>query len=416
MSWLGIGLSESCCAIPRNTYEECVNYIISECDAAAARLPVDQLDQDYGRVTKGACLALKSRVLLTAASPLFNGGGIVNSGPIASVIGYPTYDVNRWAKAAQAAKDVIDMGRYNLIVDNTTAPGYGFYQTFVTRVNNELIFTHTQAPNKDFEVQFLPPSRGGQYNTTPSQNLVDAFDMRNGKQITDPTSGYNPANPYINRDPRFNYSIIFNGSSYAMNNGNQGVIYTYVKAPTDGQSVGTFTGYYARKMCDVNVSAGGSANADRGYPLIRYGEIIINYAEALNESGQIAQALTALFQLRNRAGILPGADNRYGIKADITQAELRDVIQKERRTEMALEDTRFYDERRWKIAMVTENQFNKVMLITPKSGTIGTDGLLYNYEVSNSIRRHNFRPANYLMPIPLGEILKVPSILQNPGY
>ncbi|MCZ4222172.1 RagB/SusD family nutrient uptake outer membrane protein [Pedobacter rhodius] len=404
--------------IPRSNYEDCVNYIVSECDAVAAILPVDQLDQDYGRITKGMCLALKSRVLLTAASPLFNGGGIVSTGPIASIIAYPTYDASRWAKAAQAAKDVIDMNKYALVVDNTTAPGYGFYKTFISRANSEMIFTFTQAPNKDFEGHFLPPSRSGGFYSTPTQNLVDQFDMLNGKQITDPTSGYNPANPYINRDPRFGYTVIYNGSSFANNSNAQAPVFTYVNAPSDGNGIGTTSGYYGRKMCDVNVSYGGSANADRGYPLLRYAEILLNYAEALNEMGQTADALANIFKIRERAGILAGSDGRYGIKTGVTQAELRTLIQKERRTEMAFEDVRFYDERRWKIAEITENGFNKIMLVTPKTGTTSTstDGSTYNYQITSSIRKHNFRPANYLMPIPQSEILKLPSYLQNPGY
>lgn len=404
--------------IPRNTWKECVDYIVSECDATAAILPLDQLDQDYGRITKGMCLALKSRVLLTAASPLFNGGGIVKTGAIASIIAYPTFDAARWTAAANAAKAVIDMNKYNLVIDNTTAPGFGFYKSFLARKNEELIFTLTQAPNKDFEGHFGPPSRSGGFNTQPTQNIVDAFDMRNGKQITDPTSGYNPANPYINRDPRFAYTIIYNGSLYANNAGAQTPVFTYSNAPGDGTGIGTNTGYYGRKMCDVNVAFGGSANVDRGYPLIRYGEIILNYAEALNEIGQLTEATTYLLKLRDRAGILPGTDGRYGIKSGITQDELRLVIQKERRTEMAFEDMRFFDERRWKIAEVTQNQFNKIMLISPKTGTTSTstDPTAYNYVIGNSIRRHNFRPANYLMPIPQSEILKLPSYLQNPGY
>ncbi|RZK45686.1 MAG: RagB/SusD family nutrient uptake outer membrane protein, partial [Pedobacter sp.] len=153
-------------------------------------------------------------------------------------------------------------------------------------------------------------------------------------------------------------------------------------------------------------------------PLMRYAEILLNYAEALNETGQSNDALVYIFKIRERAGILPGADARFGIKANISQSELRDLIIKERRTEMAFEDMRFYDERRWKIAEVTENAFNKVMLITPKTGTTSTstDGTSYNYQIANSIRRHNFRPANYLLPIPQSEILKLPSYLQNPGY
>lgn len=402
--------------LPRNTYDECVNYIVSECDAVAKILPVRQLDQDFGRATKGACLALKSKVLLTAASPLFNGGGIVKTGPIASVIAYPTYEVSRWEKAAQAAQDVINMNQYNLVVDNS-APGLGFYKSFLTRLSPEIIFEFTEATNRDFEGLYNPPSRSGGFNMLPTQGLVDAYDMINGKPITDATSGYNPNNPYVGRDPRLRYTITWNGSSYTTNASVQAPVYTYVNAPSDGFGVATTTGYYVRKMCDTTVSNGNGALTERGFPLIRYAEILLNYAEAINETGQTETAVTTINQLRNRAGIRAGADGRYGIPAGITQDAMRTLIQKERRTEMAFEDTRFYDERRWKISEAVENGYNTVMYITPKVATkITTLGTDYNYTIQNSVRKHAFFPANYLMPIPLSEVLKVPAILQNPGY
>lgn len=401
--------------LPRNTYEECVNYIVNECDEAAKLLPVDQLSQDFGRATKGACLALKSRVLLTAASSLFNGGGIVNSGPLASLIGYPTYDASRWAKAAQAALDVINMNKYRLVVDNTTAPGYGFYSTFLNRTSPEIIYEFTEAPNRDFEGSYNPPSRSGAYNVQPTQNLVDDFDMINGKSIKDATSGYDPANPYVNRDPRLGYTVTWNGANYANNSGSQAPVYTYVNAPSDGYGIGTNTGYYARKMCDVNISYGNGGLTQRGYALIRYAEILLNYAEASNEAGQTASAIATLTQIRARAGIQPGADNLYGIPAGINQSDLRLFIQKERHIEMAFEDMRFYDIRRWKIAMTLGNGFNNTMKITPK-GAITPLGTAYTYQVVPTIRMHVFFPANYLMPFPQSEILKAPLMLQNPGY
>ncbi|RYE18169.1 MAG: RagB/SusD family nutrient uptake outer membrane protein [Sphingobacteriaceae bacterium] len=403
--------------LPRNTYAECVKYIVDECDAVSRILPVRQLDQDFGRATRGACLALKSRVLLTAASPLFNGGGIVKSGAIASVIAYPTYDANRWATAAEAALDVINMGQYSLVVDNTTTPGLGFYRAFLTRLSPEIIFEFTQPLNRDFEGQFNPPSRSGGFYTQPTQGLVDAYDMINGKPITDATSGYDPANPYARRDPRLRYTVTWNGSSYTTNANVQAPVYTYLNAPTDGLGIATTTGYYARKMCDTTISFGNGALSERGYALIRYAETLLNYAEAINETGQTETAVSAINQLRSRAGIQAGTNGRYGIPVGITQDAMRTLIQKERRTEMAFEDTRFYDERRWKIAEAIENGFNTIMSITPKvPGRITTLGTDYNYAIQNSVRKHVFFPANYLMPIPQTEVLKIPLMLQNPGY
>ena len=162
-------------------------------------------------------------------------------------------------------------------------------------------------------------------------------------------------------------------------------------------------------MCDVN----SSANTQRAWPLLRYAEILLNYAEAINETGQPALAVPKLIDLRRRAGIDAGTDGRYGIPAGIGQAQLRTIIQNERRIELAFEDHRWHDIRRWKIAMVTNNAYNNRMRIV-RGGT--SPNFTYTYNVVSSIRRHNFRPEMYLLPIPDGEIRKVPLMRQNPGW
>ncbi|NID10716.1 RagB/SusD family nutrient uptake outer membrane protein [Fibrivirga algicola] len=398
---------------PRNSYAECVTYLTTELDAAAAQLPAatDYSEQNYGRVTKGACLALKSRILLQAASPLFNGGAETTDAELAKIVSTPTYDASLWQKAADAAQAVINTGTYSLNVDNTTAPGYGFSQVFLKRVNSEYIIFQNRGANRDMEGFYNPASRGGANNAMPTHNLAEAFPMRNGKPITDPTSGYDPKNPYLNRDPRFGYSIIYNESPYYLPSANAlSPVFTYENAPTDGfTSAGQTTGYYSRKMCDVNISANSSFNTNRGWPLLRYAEILLNYAEAINEAGQTALAYPKLIELRSRAGILPGADNLYGLKANMTKEEMREVVRTERRIELAFEDHRWNDIRRWKTAMVVNNGFNKRIRIV-RSGTT------YTYEVVNSIRQHNFRPEMYLLPIPDSEVRKAPAMRQNPGW
>ncbi|WP_114778454.1 RagB/SusD family nutrient uptake outer membrane protein [Botryobacter ruber] len=123
--------------VPRNTYAECVEYVVNELDAVAAVLqePQQQPDQFYGRANAGAALGLKSRVLLYAASPLFNGGAIevAKGTPVEPIISYPNYDVARWQRAADAAQELINKGWYSLHVNNETAPGYGFYEVFLRR-------------------------------------------------------------------------------------------------------------------------------------------------------------------------------------------------------------------------------------------------------------------------------------------
>jgi hypothetical protein len=191
------------------------------------------------------------------------------------------------------------------------------------------------------------------------------------------------------------------------------VVNTYNGAATDGYTSNgtgpTTTGYYARKMCDENISSNSSFNTERGWPLIRYAEILLNYAEAINETGQTALAYPKLVAIRKRAGITAGADNLYGLKANMSVDEMRTVIQNERRIELMNEDHRWNDIRRWKIAVDVNNGFNKAINIT-KTGNV------YTYQVVNTIRQHVFNPQHYLMPIPQSEVSKMPSMLQNPGY
>ncbi|MBP8066919.1 MAG: RagB/SusD family nutrient uptake outer membrane protein [Pedobacter sp.] len=411
--------------LPRSSFQETVDYIVSELDAAAAILPTPgqaaaggYQEQDYGRATRGACLALKSRVLLYAASPLFNGGAISQASAVAKpLVSYPSYNVSYWQKAADAAAAVINTNYYALNEDNTTAPGFGFYNVFLKRVNSEYIFNFNRSNNRDMEVFYNPPSRGGQKNSTPTHQLAEAFPMRNGKAITDPTSGYDAANPYANRDPRFGYSIIYNQSLYFSTTTNSKIVVnTFAGAATDGYTTNgtgpTTTGYYSRKMCDENISANSSFNTERGWPLIRYAEILLNYAEAINETGQTALAYPKLIDIRRRAGITAGADNLYGLKANMTVEEMRAVIQNERRIELMNEDHRWNDIRRWKIAVAVNNGFNKAINIT----RIGTTGTNFTYQVTNTIRAHVFNQQHYLMPIPQSEVAKMPSMVQNPGY
>lgn len=404
--------------IPRDKYETCVNYIVSELDEIAPILPREQLAQDFGRITSGTCYALKSRVLLYAASPLFNGGGIAEDPVVKELAGYPSYDETRWRRAAEAAKQVIDLNLYALHEDNTTAPGFGFSSLFLTRKNSEYIFSGMQAPGKNMEQQFLPPSRGvTQPKSVPTQNMVEAFGMIDGKPITDggpvPKSAlYNPANPYVNRDPRFNYSIIYNGTSWYRNTGVKEPIWTYENAPLDGYKIVAWsTGYYWRKMMSENTASNAGPNTDRCLPLIRYAEILLNYAEATNETGTTDIAYEQLKLIRKRAGIQPGTDGLYGLPANLSRDDMRKVLQAERRVEFAFEDHRYWDVRRWKTAPETMNATMYAMRIV-KSGNNYT----YEKVITNVNSKHLFNDANYLFPIMQSEISKNRALIQNPRY
>jgi hypothetical protein len=397
---------------PRTPYADCVKYLSDELDACAAGLvsAPAQAAADYGRITSGACLGLKSRILLYAASPLFNGGAETTDASLAALVSYPTYNVSYWQAAAAAANAAITSGQYSLVEDNTTAPGYGFYSMFLQRYNPEYMFFYNRGGNRDFEGYYFPPTRGG-WNSMPTQNIVDAFPMKNGKAITDPTSGYVATNPYVNRDPRFYNTIVYNQAPlFLASSAGPAPVNTYEGAPNDGFDInGSTTGYFCRKMCDATTSA----NSQRGQPLMRYAEMLLNYAEAINETGQPTLAEPKLMDLRRRAGIDVGTDGRYGIPSGMSVAQMREFIRNERRIELAFEDQRWHDIRRWKTAMVVANGFNNRMRIV-RSGT--SPNFTYTYNIVPTIRRHNFRPEMYLMPFPDGEIRKIPGFRQNPGW
>ncbi len=425
--------AESDINFPRTPYGECVDYLVNELDEAASLLPVEHEAKDFGRVTKNACLGLKSRVLLFAASPLFNGGlqNIKSQFRIQdnideriNSIAYSSYDQNRWQRAAEAARAVINSGHYELEDAEGTSGGKGFYDLFLNRLTKEQVFFIPQTSNYEFENYWNPPSRSGGWYGFPTQNLVNCFPMKNGKAISDPTSGYNPQNPYVNRDPRMGYTVMYNGSLWAGSTPSLSPVYTYLgtgqtndNLDTTFLSVATVTGYYCRKMCKQETSnmGGNQAKVERSCPLLRYAEILLINAEASNEAGDINEAYNMLKALRKRAGIEAGSDNMYGLKNGMSKEEMREVVRNERRIELAFEDSRFYDLRRWMIAMDSLNGFNKAMKIL----RVGTTGSNYTYQevnITNEARRRVFRPEMYFLPIERDELANSPKLTQAPGW
>ncbi len=400
----------------RNTYEECVNYITSECDAAAADLPWVQIGEDYGRINRAACYALKARVLLYAASPLFNGGGIASGEPLKSVTGYPTASNDRWKLAQDAAQEIINSGAYSLYVDNATEPGYGFYRMFQLRKSSEMILARMQASNSDLEAVWNPPTHGvtnpGAY---PYLELVNAFGMKNGKRIDDPASGYDAQHPYNNRDPRFqntftrDQSLVYHYPELVRIPVNIYIDKTNPNNPTSGQDAiykGTPTGYYTYKMLDREVVSNWfNTYTPRCFPLIRYAEILLDFAEARNEylGAPDQQVYDAVEAIRSRAGLSP-----YQLAPGLTREQMRDIILNERQKELAFEGHRFFDVRRWKLGPQTQNQ--QMHGTEPVRTAAGTT---YN---TITVRKHNFSDKMYLWPIPQSEISKSPQLLQNPGY
>ena len=374
--------------IARSSYAECVAYIVKELDAIQDSLRPDPVaDVEIGRITKGADLALKSRVLLYAASPLNN----------------PEHESAKWQAASDAAYAVIAYNKFTLSDD--------FNTLFVDRTNPEVILAYQRGITSDLERDNAPvgygePNQSNGY-VSPTQELVDAFPMINGRSIEDHASGYDEQHPYDNRDPRFYATVFYNGAPWLGRN-----VQTFeggLDKPNTIQRQ-TRTGYYMRKFLVDYSDKDAYGNSDHNFIIFRYGGILLNYAEAENELGHVDVAYAQLIALRKRAGIEAGDDGLYGLQPAMDQVAMRKAIHHERRIEMAFEEQRFWDERRWKTA---ETDFNRTL-----HGiriTRATDET-FTYE-RTSVQEIVFKaPQMYRYPIPYNEVASNPSMEQNEAW
>jgi starch-binding outer membrane protein, SusD/RagB family len=433
----------------RSSYAACVNYITSECDSAGLYLPITQTANFYGRASKGACLALKARVLLYAASPLFDDNGTIPgptpystaSAAVKPLVGYANAAdsaIIRWRMARDAAAAVINTHAFQLWQGNGIN-GNGFSDLFSQRgyLTQEYIL-QWMLPATNYSQQLEgcwdPPSRGGSNGAYPYQETVDVFPMLDGKAITDNTSTYtyNPQNPYVNRDPRMNYSIIHDQTvlPIRLQPGYRSPVNIYVTSVNGGAPSGgidalgtsgaTTTGYYTNKMLDTAATSTAIDQlTNRCQPLMRFAEVLLNFAEAENEfEGPTDSVYSALMSIRQRAGI-KNVNGYYGLQPGMTQAQMRTAIQLERRLELSYEGFRFWDVRRWKIAPTEENkQFHGMQVLnkvtTDASGNTTSSITTYNEFALQP--PHTFDTRMYLWPIPQSEIGKSTQLLQNPGY
>ena len=381
---------------PRATIDETLAFIEKDCDEAATDLPLTTKNAELGRATKGAALALKGDVELFAASPLVNSNN----------------DVSKWKKAATSYLSVMNLNIYSLFNTGLTP----FKDQFLAsnNWNTETIFARAYAlPSKGHRregTQGVVKVNGGQQawgNISPTQNLVDDYQMDNGKPITDPTSGYDPQNPYDHRESRFYQSIVYDGSTW------QGDIFKSRIGGNNQIDLGSTsdisnTGYNGRKTLDESISGqtslGTSPNTSN-YNIYRFAEVLLSYAEAQNEAiGPDASVYDAVNKVRKRVllpDVLPG----------LTQTQMRDVIRRERRLELSFEDKRWYDIRRWDITVK-----GPAVLNSPEYGMkiSGTQGAL-TYEKVVVFQNKYSEYMNWL-PIPQDLINKNPKLIQNSGY
>lgn len=409
--------------LPRSTVAETIDFILTKCDEAYNLLPSEPYtaDSEFGRYDRGAVLALKSRLLLYAASPLYNGNGFDNSSNPLICLGKTDPDL--WRKAAEAAQKVIDLGWYKLYDGGEKTADKRYAAYFVANPDflknyESIMFGRMRDPNQNTESDNFPAgftnATGG---TCPSQEMVDAYEMDDGT-LFDWNNETCKQSPYKNRDPRFYASIIYHGAKYdAFANQKN---YTFDMSEGGKNRVtnaATTTGYYLNKFCDFAACdpVTGKGYAYHVWPYFRYAEILLNYAEAANEFGgpdykvsSSNKAITpveAINMIRSRAG-MPDVVTTFQRRGwDLNKENLRKLIHNERRVELAFEEHRYYDVRRW---MEIKDGAIHGVKITKQNGK-------EVYELIE-VEKKTFQPKHYFFPIPDAEIRANKNLIQNPGW
>lgn len=425
-------------SVKRASFAKTINFISDDCDQAAMLLGGKD-DMIMGRATKGAALALKSRILLFAASDLCAGEEVINE-----YVGYVNPDRNKlWANAKSAAKAVMDLNRYRLEdfgAPDRTLVSQKYYEFFKQKdlSSDEIIWGKMyDIPNEVHKINILGGPNGvlnwGVHDVT--QNLVDYYQMEDGSSFFDHfdiiddyyinnSDKYTEMNIYKNRDPRFTGAILYDSAVWQPRFDDlkgrdplgiyerrtkiyveNGTVVSRIPGIDTGEgpvyaSEASHTGYLMRKFLDDGV-VGAYESCDHIWIEFRYAEIILNYAEACLALGESAEAEKYINQIRNRAGM-------PNLKGDLINALLY-----ERRIEFALSEIRFYDIRRWRILDQT--------IGTPAYGiiieeTIDDSGSNTTWKRNLVQNRGPINETMYWFPIPQDEINRAPQLIQNPGF
>lgn len=398
--------------VKRASFDECIKQIVADCDTAVNRLPEQYKGssetvgfddkKELGRPTTGSAYGLKSRALLYWASALNN----------------PNQDATRYKASADAAQQTIKSAiKYKLM---NFEEGESFTDIYAVSPNfaqyhREIIFSTKYNTTVDVERRNTPLSMGGQGLTGPTQNLAEAFGMADGKAIDKQSAAYRN-NPYADRDPRFYMTFAYDGKDFTMNDKTQPIeTFEGGKDAVGTYKTATKTGYYLQKLMSKQaVWDGRTNNITRTWVLMRYAEVLLNYAEAMNEylptpSAAPNDSIYKVVELvRKRAGLSP-----YKLQTGLSKEEMRKIIRNERRVELAFEEHRFFDIRRWRLLDDPTEKANYLKIegihITKDANDTRT---FENYTVENRV----FDERMYLYPIPKTEILKAPGITQNPGW
>ena len=423
---------------PRALLSDCVKLCFADCDSAMKYLPMDYVDVAYddipakykelGAETTGYNLvfgtrsrglmsgkiaeAIKAQVALLAASPAFRDQSDVTS-----------------AEAAVLCANVLKRIGGLEGFDETGNIWYKNKTKLEPSASEmpEILWRADRSKDASQERENFPPTLYGSGRVNPSQNLVDAFPMRNGRPITDPKSGYDPKNPYANRDLRLDDNILYNGMTFRKT-----VIITGTYPNENDESLdninygntSTRTGYYLKKLLRDDVSPLQSSLVEQQhiYPRIRYTEIFLAYAEAANDAwgpkadptGVGFTAYDVIKAIRGRAGLgtdeyglpLPDGD-AYLEECASDQAKMTNLIRNERRIELCFENKRFWDLRRWKMPL--DETVKGVMIDRNDEGEL-------SYTIIDVEERKYDNSYQWYGPIPKGEVLKWSNLKQNKGW
>lgn len=425
--------------VARDATSTCISNMIEDL-AHCSVLPSQwTATADYGRITRGAALALKGRILLLWASPQFNTAN----------------DATRWENAYQANKNAYD----TLILD-----GYALYSNFSrifldaynSAIDKEPILfrsyngsTTSGLYNSYDNVTrpFTQSSGSGGKTNNPTWNLVQAFPMQDGKAITDITSSYKYYDSLFwkNRDPRFYSTIVYNGAVYGLSSTSGRKEWTYTGIlKEDGQSVSsaTTTGFYCRKNIDTSITVA-SQNVPYGKTAwieMRLAEVMLNLAECANATSRQTEAYTMMVAIRKRAGLDAGTSSLYGLSSSMTTAQMETAILLERRIEFAFEGKRYDDLRRTRTFDALNGTYRNQLVVTPRSpytvatleaNVPGTTTLVrdtiniekeFNKYFSVAVKpitsdqAINFLTNYYIYGIPTTNISKDPNLIQTLGW
>ncbi len=432
----------------RQPWTEVLEKLIADLDFAIAELPARHLDIEYGRVDKGAAMALKAIVLYMNASPMYNGGTLPGNDNRAGKSAYSSYDPAKWKLAADAAKAVMDLQskggqRYSLYTgksDNFQAESNNkvyarIKQIYIdaASIQNEWILIMSNNKAQSWQGDHIPPSYGGAARLQPLQEQVDEYEFIGNDGFGYPTydpqavsKGFDENLPYENRDPRFYSDIMYHGATYQ-----DKIINTAEGSDKIGASNATSTGYYLRKFFHEDWKRSG--NWPLHFPMIRLPEIQLIYCEAMNKfSGPSSEIYDILNNLRARSFMVP-------IPPGLDETTLNKYIQRERRVELFYENKRYFYAR-WNLEpdspaelaqeaaaeassspdliwpyAKTQRAAHGMKPVADPAGTLVVDGVNYKME-RFKLEDRVFTSKNYFWPLTSSEITNCPTLLQSPNW